>query len=392
MSNLRKYIPEGTKDILFDEYSKRMYVENILRKTYMENGFIEVKSPTLEFYDVFNIENTTLPQEKMYKLFDNQGRILVLKPDMTIPIARIAATKLKEAPHPLKLCYTSTIYRVNESLYGKNNEIIQSGIEIIGISNLKADAQAIVNGIRSLINCGLTDFKIELGHAEFFKALIEKTNLNDEKREKLRKCIESKSFTALSELLKSERGNIDNRILHVLNEMPGLFGGIEILGRAEKIISDNVRAQNALESIRKVYTIIKSIGLDSYLSIDLGMVQDLNYYTGIIFKGYTHGVGGNILTGGRYDKLIAQFGDDQPATGFAIDVDSIIAALGDDCRMCENEKPKVLICYDDSLFEEAYKKALELRIKGMIAEISPFDSKDDAVDYAGKKNMRIINL
>lgn len=392
MVNWRRYIPEGTKDTLFEECSKKICIENILRKTYIESGFMELKSPTLEFYDVFNIENTTLPQEKMYKLFDNQGRILVLKPDMTIPIARIVATKLKEAPHPLKLCYTSNIYRVNESLYGKNNEITQSGIEIIGVKSLKADVEAIITGIKSLLNCGLKDFKIELGQAEFFKAVIEETNLEDEKKEKLRKSIESKNFTTLSELLEIERKNIGDKVLNVLREMPGLFGGIEILDKAEKLTLGNERAQDALNSIRKVYAVIESIGLSSYLSIDLGMVQDLNYYTGIIFRGYTHGVGGNILTGGRYDNLITQFGDNEPATGFAIDVDSVISALDDNNKAFEDEKTKVLICYGSNSFKEAYEKALELRSKGIIAEISSFDNNIEAVNYADKKHMKLINL
>lgn len=392
MANWRRYIPEGTKDTLFEECSKKIYIENILRKTYVESGFMELKSPTLEFYDVFNIENTTLPQEKMYKLFDNQGRILVLKPDMTIPIARIAATKLKEAPHPLKLCYTSNVYRVNESLHGKNNEITQSGIEIIGVKSLKADVEAIIIGIRSLLNCGLKDFKIELGQAEFFKAVIEETNLEDEKKEKLRESIESKNFTTLSELLEVEGKNIDGKVLNVLREMPGLFGGIEILDKAEKLTLDNEMAQAALNSIRKVYAVIESIGLSSYLSIDLGMVQDLNYYTGIIFRGYTHGVGGNILTGGRYDNLITQLGDNEPATGFAIDVDSVMSALDDSNQTFEDRRTKVLICYGSDSFKEAYEKALELRNKGIIAEISSFDNNIEAANYAEKKHMKLINL
>ena len=132
MINWKRYIPEGTRDILFHECSKKIELENILRKVYIDSGFLEVISPTLEFYDVFNGQNATLPQEKMYKLFDNQGRILVLRPDMTTPIARIAATKLRDMPHPLKLCYTSNVYRLNESLNGKNSEFTQSGIEIIG--------------------------------------------------------------------------------------------------------------------------------------------------------------------------------------------------------------------------------------------------------------------
>ena len=387
MIKWKRYIPEGTKDTLFEECTKKIELQNILRKTYINSGFLEVVSPTLEFYDVFNGENATLPQEKMYKLFDNQGRILVLRPDMTTPIARIAATKLREAPHPLKLCYTSNIYRVNESLNGKNSEITQSGIEIIGIKSLKADAEAIIMGITALIKCGLKDFNIELGQAEFFKAVIEEINISDEDKERLRKYIENKNFTALSELLEDKKDVINKNTLRMLKELPRLFGDITILDKAEEL-TDNPKVLKSIESIRKVYSIIKSAGFKDYLSVDLGMVQHLDYYTGIIFRGYTHGVGGNILSGGRYDNLICQFGEDQPATGFALYVDSIIRAL-EDTNQGETRE-KVLIYYKDESFKEAYKKAEELREKDIVAELSLLESKEEAMEYAKEKGINRV--
>lgn len=390
MIKWKRYIPDGTKDILFDECTKKIELENVLRKNYINSGFLEVVSPTLEFYDVFSGENATLPQEKMYKLFDSQGRILVLRPDMTTPIARIAATKLKDAPHPLKLCYTSNIYRVNESLNGKNSEITQSGIEIIGVKSLKADAEAIIIGITALIKCGLKDFKIELGQAEFFKAVIEEINISDEDKERLRKYIENKNFTALSELLEDKKDVINKNMLCMLKELPRLFGDIKVLDKAEEL-TDNPKVLKSIESIRKVYNVIKKAGFEEYLSVDLGMVQHLDYYTGIIFRGYTHGVGGNILSGGRYDNLICQFGEDQPATGFALDVDSIIRALKNTSQ--EETREKVLIYYKDESFKEAYKKAEELREKNIIAELSLLDSKEEAMEYAKVKGIqRIVTI
>lgn len=392
MVNWKRYIPEGTKDTLFEECAKKVELEDILRKTYIDSGFLEVVSPTLEFYDVFSGENATLPQEKMYKLFDNQGRILVLRPDMTTPIARIAATKLKDSYYPLRLCYTSNVYRVNESLNGKNSEITQSGIEIIGVKSLKADAEAIITGICALIKCGLKDFKIELGQAEFFKAIIEEVNLEDEEKERLRKNIENKNFTALSEFLENKKDVIKKNTLYMLKELPRLFGNIEILDRVEKL-TDNPKALKAIESIKKVHEIIESAGFGEYLSVDLGMVQHLDYYTGIIFRGYTHGVGGNIISGGRYDNLICQFGEDKSATGFALDVDSIIRALENIEQSKAKRREKVLIYYKEGYFREAYKKAQELRENNIIAEMSLLDSQEEAMEYAKKKGMdRVITI
>lgn len=388
MVSLKRYIPEGTRDILFEECNKKVEVEGLLRKTYIDSGFLQVISPTLEFYDVFNGENTTLSQEKMYKLFDNQGRILVLRPDMTTPIARIVATKLKDVHYPLKLCYTSNVYRVNESLNGKNGEITQSGIEIIGVESIKADAEVIITGITALLNCGLNHFKIELGHAQFFKAIIDKVDIEEQEKEKLRIYIENKNFTALSELLDNKKNWMDEKTLYILKEFPKLFGDIKILDKAEEL-TDNLKALEAIESIRKVYKIIENAGFAKYVSVDLGMVHHLDYYTGIIFRGFTHGVGGNILSGGRYDNLVCQFGNDQGATGLAIDVDSILLAL-QSAKDKEDNREKVLIYYKDGFVREAYEKAVELRNMGVIAEISLMDSEEETLEYAKKKGIEKV--
>lgn len=389
MISWKRYIPEGTKDTLFEECTRKVEIENILRKTYTCSGFLEVKSPTLEFYDVFSGESSTLAQEKMYKLFDNHGRILVLRPDMTTPIARIAATKLKEVTHPLRLCYTSNVYRVNESLNGKNSEITQSGIEIIGVKNLKADAEAIITGITALINCGVEDFKVELGHAEFFKAIIENVDIDDEEKEKLRVYIENKNFTALSELLDKNRNSMNKDTLKILKELPKLFGNMDILD-VVYTFTDNEKALKAINDIKSVYEIIKDAGLGDYVSVDLGMVHYLNYYTGIIFRGYAEGVGGNILSGGRYDNLIKQFGEQQEATGFAVNVDSIISALENCEQINESKVKKVLIYYKNTDFKKAYDKALNFREGGSIAELSLFDSQKEAEEYAEEKGMEFI--
>lgn len=389
MISWKRYIPEGTKDTLFEECTRKVEIENILRKTYTCSGFLEVKSPTLEFYDVFSGESSTLAQEKMYKLFDNHGRILVLRPDMTTPIARIAATKLKEVTHPLRLCYTSNVYRVNESLNGKNSEITQSGIEIIGVKNLKADAEAIITGITALINCGVEDFKVELGHAEFFKAIIEDVNIDDEEKEKLRVYIENKNFTALSEFLDKNRNSMNKDTLKILKELPKLFGNMDILD-VVCTFTDNEKALEAINDIKAVYEIIKDAGLGDYVSVDLGMVHYLNYYTGIIFRGYAEGVGGNILSGGRYDNLIKQFGQQQEATGFAVNVDSIISALENCGQINESKVKKILIYYKNTDFKKAYDKALKLREDGSIAELSLFDSQKEAEEYAKEKGMEFI--
>lgn len=387
MYKWKKYIPEGMRDILFEECISKVKMENEFRELYINSGFEELISPTIEFYDVFNGDNNTMEQEKMYKLFDNKGRILVLRPEMTTPIARIAATKLKEQALPLKLCYTSNIFRVNENFNGKMDEITQSGIEIIGTASLKADAEVIITGINALLATGLKNFKIELGQAEFFKGLTEELNMDEEAIEKLRNLIENKNFAALKDFIDENKPLIKEEEEIILRELPSFFGGIEVISKARSMTT-NKSALQALDSLECVYLMIDEIGLSSYLAIDLGMVHHINYYTGIIFRGYSNEVGNNILSGGRYDKLVGKFGEDMPATGLAINVDNILLSLKKQSLQTSPKKINFLIHYEKESLKLAYNTAMLIRNVGLEAELSVFDNYEEALRFAKNKNKK----
>ena len=387
MYKWKKYIPEGMRDILFEECISKVKIENEFRELYINSGFEELISPTIEFYDVFNGDNNTMEQEKMYKLFDNKGRILVLRPEMTTPIARMAATKLKEQALPLKLCYTSNIFRVNENFNGKMDEITQSGIEIIGTASLKADAEVIITGINALLATGLKNFKIELGQAEFFKGLTEELNMDEEAIEKLRNLIENKNFAALKDFIDENKPLIKEEEEIILRELPSFFGGIEVISKARSMTT-NKSALQALDSLECVYLMIDEIGLSSYLAIDLGMVHHINYYTGIIFRGYSNEVGNNILSGGRYDKLVGKFGEDMPATGLAINVDNILLSLKKQSLQTSPKKINFLIHYEKESLKLAYNTAMLIRNVGLEAELSVFDNYEEALRFAKNKNKK----
>lgn len=392
MVNLKKYIPEGTRDILFEECSAKIEIENLLRNVYINHGYHEVISPTLEFYDVFNLENQPITQEKMYKLFDNQGRILVLRPDMTTPIGRIAATKINEEIYPIKLCYNSNIFRVNENLNGKLSEFTQSGVEIIGVDSVRADVEAIITGIKSLNKVGLKNFKVEIGESQFFKYIIEDLKLQDEDKENLRLLIQNKNISALREFLALNSDNVDEKTAKLLQKLPELFGGVEVLEEAKKLTSSH-KAIKAIENIKNIYEFIESLGMGSYISIDLGMVQHINYYTGLIFRGYCIGAGNDILSGGRYDKLIGSFGKNLSATGFAINVDSVLNALGIQGKVFQNKKvQKLIFCAKEDL-GSAYELLDKLNDAGILAEVGFFDKEEESLEYSKKRRIEtFINL
>lgn len=381
MNNLKRYIPEGMKDVLFDEYNIKLFIEEKLREIYKNNGFSEIISPTLEFYDVFNSENQPISQEKMYKLFDNNGRILVLRPDMTTPIARIVSTKFKNAVYPIKLCYNSNIFRINENLNGKLSEITQSGIEIIGSNNLRADSQVIITAIQCLKSLGIENFKIEMGQADFFKALIQDIEINEEEIEKLKMLIENKNYISLREFLKEKKSLLKEEDINILEKLPQLFGDINIIDKARKL-TKNKKALSALNNIYDIYTVIKEIGLESHISIDLGMVQHINYYTGIIFKTYVDDFGEEIVSGGRYDNLLKEFGCDMPATGFAINIDNIIPVLKKQNCFLKKQEDKILIFYKKEFLKEAYKLLSGIHEKGIICELSVYEDECESLKYA----------
>lgn len=362
MENWNKYIPEGMKDILFEESNIKLNIEDQLRKIYKYSGFSEIISPTIEFYDVFNSNIQAIPQEKMYKLFDNLGRILVLRPDMTTPIGRITGTKMKDCTYPLKLCYTANIFRVNEKLNGKRGEITQSGIEIIGTNGIKSDVDSIVTAINTLLSLGLKNFKIELGEAGFFQALTENMEIKEENLKKLKEIIRNKNYVALKKFLDEISSKYSKEDFELIKNLPKLFGDIKIIEKA-KALTKNKKALKSLDDIYNIYKSIENIGLEAYISIDLGMVQNIDYYTGVIFKGYVEEVGDSILSGGRYDNLIQHFGIELPATGFAINVDDIMIALKKQNTMSMDKDKKVLIFYKEEFLRKAYDFMQELKMK-----------------------------
>lgn len=388
MGKWNKYIPEGMQDLIFEDCSIKRDIESKLRDLYIKSGFSEVISPGLEFYDVFSTEHQYIEQEKMYKFFDNQGRILVLRPDMTTPIGRIVATKLKDSVKPIKLFYNANIFRINERLNGKVGEITQSGIEIIGSESIKSDAEVIITAINSLKSVGLNDFKIEIGQANFYKSLIKDIPFENSESEELRKHIENKNFAELEKFLKDKNHILKDDNIEVLNKLPQLFGDKEVLEIA-KGMTDNEGALKSIENIENVISILESVGLSNYVLIDLGMLHQINYYTGIIFKAYSSEIGEEILSGGRYDNLVGNFGYEMPATGFAANVDNISLALKKQNKYTEKET-KYLIHYKKENLKKCYEIASIIRENDFIAEISLMEDEVQSLNYAKKKDINYM--
>jgi len=382
------YTPEGMQDILFERCYVKRDLENNIRKLFLQSGYNEIETPTVEFYDVFSGEQSLIPQEDMFKFTDQQGRLLVLKPDMTIPVARVAATKLKDNLWPVKCCYIGNTFSYNELGGGKQKEYTQAGVEILGIESPEADAELIALAVQSLQLAGIDEFQIDIGQVDFFRGLMEQSGLSEQEAEEIRELIDTKDFVGVEQLVNSHPMPEDLKEL-ILN-LPRYFGSAELIDELEK---KNVsgKALNALEYLKNVLEILEDWGCGEHVSIDLGMVQSMNYYTGIVFRGFTYGIGFPVLSGGRYDNLIKRFGRDCPATGFSLGINMLLMALERQKKMPRKPGGGVYILYTRQGRKKAFEILSELKKNGVVAELSicGMDVKK-AMAYAGQKAMNKI--
>ena len=323
MNRFRISTPEGTRDLLFSSCRALRQTENAVRDALEERGYSEIITPAVEYYDVFAQANPELDQDQMLKIIDKSGRICVARPDNTTPIARIAATRLDDAALPVRLYYSQKVFRSVSGDHGHKGEFLQVGAELIGADGLAADKDILSAAFAALSKTGADNFRIELGHAEIYKALIEELGADAASSEAIRRLIENKSFAALGDALQPFGSRPAAK---ALSAMPQLFGGIEVLDEVETL-TGNVRVLGAIAYLRRLYQALDEAGYGDRIMIDLGLVHEMDYYTGIMFRGYIGGAGAAILAGGRYNALCAKFGRDLPAGGFGIDVESVAESL-----------------------------------------------------------------
>lgn len=386
MPKWKIYTPEGVQDILSDQCFLKKNLESKIRSLFRSYGYYEIETPTFEFYDTFSAEKDITPQETMFKFFDQQGRILVLRPDITIPVARVVGTKFKDAHYPLRFSYIGNTFRYNELGGGRQKEFTQAGVEILGASTPEADAEVIATAINSVKALGIENFQVDIGQVEFFKGIMEETGLSEQDIEQIRILIDRKDFIGIEEIVEGH--DINRDLKELILGLPRLFGSIDSIIKQVETVTVNKRSLNALAYLRKVLEIIDDYGLGKYVSIDLGMVQSLNYYTGIIFRGFTYGVGFPILSGGRYDNLVEKFGKKCPATGFSLGINLIMMAL--ERQKISVEKPGVdsLICYGKEGRKTAFELCNELRRQGLRVEIDVVNNGIDAAkEYAMSKGI-----
>lgn len=379
--------PEGTKDFLFEDCLIRQRIELQLHDIFKKRDYSRVVTPGLEFFDVFSLNSVFFPQESLYKLTDNKGRLMVVRPDNTMPIARLVATRLREARLPLRLYYNQSVYTAVRSMSGQSDETVQTGIELIGSQSRRADLEVLTTAIEAMSccckACNSDDFRFEIGDSGFFCELVHQLPATDDVREEVRRLVEMKNYPALNDLLDSIT---DSKVATALKQLPRLFGGEEVFERAASLFTDE-KIEGILANLKSVYRELGRLALGGQITVDLGIVNRADYYTGIVMKGYLQGYGEEILSGGRYDKLLSEFGYDLPATGFAVNVDAVSALI----KQSENHPtlaPPSAIVYGEEGFEmDALIFANTLRAEKKVVENAVFDNFFEVENYAKLKGI-----
>ncbi len=366
MADWRLHTPIGLSDILPEECANKKEIEEIINEAFLMMGYEEIETPTFEYYDVFAGDSGQISEENMFKFFDEKGRILALRPDITTSIARVAATKAKEELLPLRYCYTGNVFRAEKTEGARQREFTQSGIELLGVDTPSADAEVIAAAIEAIRAVGIDDFQVEIGQVAFFNGLVEQAGLSAEDTEKLRERIDCKDSLGIKEL--TEKLNLDDEIKSLMIALPDLFGDLSVIDKAD-VAGLNAASKAALENIRSIYNLLAAYGYGDVIAIDLGMLQSIDYYTGSIFKCYTHGVSFPVCAGGRYNHLVGKFGRELSAVGVAFGINRIISAL----RKLGNEGERVNfvpVIFAAKGFEaEAYKLSQSMRTAGIPAEM-----------------------
>jgi ATP phosphoribosyltransferase regulatory subunit len=307
-------IPPGTRDVLPDEMRELRAIGDRMREAFEGAGYGEIHTPALEYEEVLRLGDASAAGAR-YRTFDEQGDVLALRSDMTIPIARVVATRYEEAEPPLRFCYVSRAWRATDRGVGEPREFLQAGIELIGIPGVEGDAEVLTLTIAALDAAGLRRHRVGVGDGSLYRRLLDALDVPAEGHLPLLECLSRRDLVGL-EMGVAELG-VGEAERELLVRLPELRGGREVLERADGPVA------GAVENLRALHAELERRGVADRVIFDLGLVRELGYYTGAVFEVYDPAVGFALGGGGRYDELIGRFGRDLPACGVALDVQRI---------------------------------------------------------------------
>ncbi len=379
------HTPEGVRDLFGKECESKLKMEATLRETLKLYGFKDIQTPTFEYFDVFSGERGTASSRDMFKFIDRDNDTLVLRPDITPSIARCVGKYFRDEDVQVRLCYKGNTFINGASYQGKLKEVTQVGAELINDGSADADVEMVALTVECLLKSGLTEFQVDVGHAGFLRGLMEEAELDEEEQVRLKEYMWSKNPFGIEEMMAEKALGDDLKELFV--KLPGLFCDKECIAYA-KARTNHPGTREAIHRLERICELINLYGMEQYVNVDLGMMSQYGYYTGLILKAYTYGTGEAVATGGRYDALLGQFGKEAPAIGMVIVVDQLMAALARQKVEVPIEDADTMVLYKEEDRRMAILLAQYFRTQGTHTRLMRKFVEKSLEDYQeyGKKN------
>jgi ATP phosphoribosyltransferase regulatory subunit len=360
-------IPYGTKDFLPRDARRKRAAENALAGLFTRWGYDEVVTPTFEYLETLTVGVSNDLAQSLFKFFDRNNAILALRPDMTTPIARVAATRFRESVPPLRLFYLTNVFRQEQAQAGRQCEFYQAGVELLGAGGPAADAEVVALAVTALLEAGLTNFQVGLGQVQFINGVMDESGLTPAERQRVKQCMVSRDLVGLGEILAGSA--LSAAAQRLIREIPLLHGGDNVVSEAYRLVGNDV-SRAALENLADIRRLLVGYGVERYVTCDLGLIRDFDYYTGMVFEVYTPGLGFPLCGGGRYDNMVAAFGVDCPATGFAMGIERILLALERQGITPPEAVRDAYVAWGEGALAAAIAEADRLRREGLTVELA----------------------
>lgn len=379
MSSIKMFEkPLGMRDTFPNIYEKLEQIRTSGREILRARGYEFIKTPSVEYYDTVG-KASAISDARLFKLVDSQGNTLVLRPDMTTPIARVATSKLLKEKIPQRLAYFANVFRAQQREGGRPAEFDQMGIELIGDATVYADAEVIMTAIDLIKAYNIEDFKVTIGHAGVLSCILKDYTESEDQAQQLNELLVKRNYVGFEEavLAFDLPKTKSDALLAYIDEAISL-PSIEVI---EKYVGKN----DALEYMRNLARILDAAGYEPYTAFDFTLSSHMSYYTGMLFEVFASGSGFPLGNGGRYDGLLKHYGSKVGATGFGLRVDRVFEAM----PKIEIENNEVLVLFSAERFTEALAQATALREQGNLVTFQAYEGIEDVA--ALKAQFKVIN-
>ncbi|HKL12324.1 MAG TPA: ATP phosphoribosyltransferase regulatory subunit [Halanaerobiales bacterium] len=373
---------EGVRDILPAELRRRRAIYKRIRKVFQNADYREVITPTLESLELYSGIEGVIDKSEMFKVVDENGQILVLRPDVTMPIARLAATRFQDTPRPLKFSYLTTAYQSKNSQSLSLKEKTQAGVELIGSDKLCSDIEMIALLIKTMKAIHIERPLIDIGHADLINEIFCTMDLTEKQRDNLLSLLSAKNKVEIRRYLNEIE--IDEESKEVLIKLPTLFGKPgDVIPELKKLPISEEAHQEVLK-LEELFNRLAELGLIENITFDPMLISRHGYYTGVIFKGYAGNHNVLLANGGRYDNLTEKFGVGEPAVGFALEIENVLEYLNKTHYDFEAQSARLIINYHaEDNFSAAYHLAESLRDEDYIVEIFEDKKGKEYIEFQG---------